>query len=78
MEPAILFHHAIYCPPADVNAVLLKRKADAIYAVVSVIRMLFEDLFDLFRKKLTAAVPAPVSKPPDSLRCRTRHISFAV
>ena len=64
MEPAILFHHAIHCPPADVNAVLLKRKADAIHAVVSVIRMLFENLFDLSRKKLTAAVPAPVSKPP--------------
>lgn len=63
MEPAILFHHAIHCPPADVNAVLLKRKADAIHAVVSVIRMLFENLFDLSRKKLTAAVPAPVSKP---------------
>ena len=64
MEPAILFHHAIHCPPADVNAILLKRKADAIHAVVSVIRMLFENLFDLSRKKLTAAVPAPVSKPP--------------
>ena len=64
MEPAILFHHAIHCPPADVNAILLKRKADAIHAVVSVIRILFENLFDLSRKKLTAAVPAPVSKPP--------------
>lgn len=64
MEPAILFHHAIHRSPADVDAVLLKREADAIYAVVSVIRMLFENLFDLSRKKLTAAVPAPVSKPP--------------
>ena len=64
MEPAILFHHAIHCPPADVNAILLKRKADAIHAVVAIIRMLFENLFDLSRKKLTAAVPAPVSKPP--------------
>lgn len=64
MEPAILFHHAIHRSPADVDAVLLKRKADAIHAVIAVIRMLFEDLFDLSRKKLTAAVPAPVSKPP--------------
>ena len=64
MEPAILFHHAVHRSPADVDAVLLKRKADAIHAVVSVIRMLFENLFDLSRKKLTAAVPAPVSKSP--------------
>ena len=36
----------------------------AIHAVIAVIRMLFEDLFDLSRKKLTAAVPVPVSQPP--------------
>ena len=64
MEPAILFHHAIHRSPADVDAILLKRKAYAIHAVVAIIRMLFENLFDLSRKKLTAAVPAPVSKPP--------------
>ena len=55
--------YAIHRSPADVDAVLLKREAYAIHAVVSVIRMLFEDLFDLSRKKLTAAVPVPVSKP---------------
>jgi hypothetical protein len=46
----------------NIDAVLLKRKADAIHAVVAVIRMLFEDLFDLDRNKLTAAVLILVSQ----------------
>ena len=62
MEPAILFHHAGHRSPADVDAVLLKREADAIHAIIAVIRMLFEDLFDFSRKKLTAAVLIPVSQ----------------
>ena len=63
MEPAVLFHHAVHRSPADVDAALLKREADAIHAVIVVIQMLFEDLFDLSRKKLTATVPVSVSKP---------------
>ena len=64
MEPAILFHHAVHRSLADVDTVLLKREAYAIHAVVAIIRMLRKNCVDLDRKKLTAAVPAPVSKPP--------------
>ena len=35
VEPAILVHHAVHRSPADVDAVLLKREADAIHAVVA-------------------------------------------
>ena len=39
MEPAILFHHAIHRSPAEVDAVLLKREADAIHAVIAVMQL---------------------------------------
>ena len=38
--------------------------SSASHAVVAIIRMLRKNCVDLDRKKLTAAVPAPVSKPP--------------
>ena len=63
MEPAILFHHAIHRSPADVDAILLKRKADAIHAVVAIIRMLRKNCIDLDRKKLTPVPLFPVSQP---------------
>ena len=63
MEPAVLFHHAVHRSPADIDAVLLESHADAIYAVVVIIRMLCKNFFDFDRKKLTATMPVPVSKP---------------
>ena len=51
MEPAILFHHAVHRSPDDVDAVLLKREAYAIHAVVAIIRMLRKNCIDLDRKK---------------------------